>query len=161
MIIPDFSSAPYTFTNYINASRQDLEEILRWRNSEEIRKWMTNTKPITLSDHLRFVETLRQRSDKTYFVVYRNGVMMASINLLEEEPLVMERGLFALPPAQGKGYMAEAERLLMEQLRQQGVKALTAKVKNDNLRSLRYHEKLGYQLEREDGDYKHFKLQLQ
>ena len=40
------------------------------------------------------------------------------------------------------------------------VKALAAKVKPDNLRSVRYHAKLGFREQSRDGEYIHYLLRL-
>ena len=59
----------YTYENFVSLDRKELEMILTWRNHAEVRKWMMNTAPITLEDHLAYVESLKQRDDAYYWLV--------------------------------------------------------------------------------------------
>lgn len=45
--------------NFIELDIKKKKEVLFWRNSEEISKWML-TKNISLKDHLKFIEKLKK-----------------------------------------------------------------------------------------------------
>ena len=72
----------YTYENFVSLDRKELEMILTWRNHAEIRKWMMNTAPITLEDHLAYVESLKQRDDAYYWLVRRGGIPVGVLNIM-------------------------------------------------------------------------------
>ena len=74
----------YTYENFVSLDRKELEMILTWRNHAEIRKWMMNTAPITLEDHLAYVESLKQRDDAYYWLVRRGGIPVGFLILWEK-----------------------------------------------------------------------------
>ena len=150
----------YDIVNYVDCSREQLLEILHLRNLDEIRKWMTNPEVISEADHFSFVERLKGNQERLYYAVYRDGNILGTYNLTKEKDGIWERGIFANPTTQGKGKTEQWERQIMSTLPQYGIKALTAKVKLDNPRSVRYHEKLGYQEQSRDDEYIFYILHL-
>lgn len=155
------SCIPYRLVNYVDAAPEQQEAILALRNRDDIRCRMVNQEEIPLEDHLRFVESLKGRGDRLYYAVYKRcpvepgmteSQLVGTYNLTREEDGVWERGIIAAPETQGKGETAVWERQILATLPQRGIRTLTAKVKEDNLRSVRYHEKMGFQEQfREDG----------
>ena len=93
------------------------------------------------------------------YAVYRGGHLLGTCNFSRESDTVWERGILAALDAQGKGETALWERQLIGTLPVQ-VKALSAKVKADNIRSVRYHEKMGYAEQSRDAEYIYYLLQL-
>jgi UDP-4-amino-4,6-dideoxy-N-acetyl-beta-L-altrosamine N-acetyltransferase len=71
----------YTFKNFINLSEQELMMVLEWRNNEAIRKWMTNTEPISLENHLKFVGSLSHRDDLYYWVVFKDDLPVGVVDI--------------------------------------------------------------------------------
>ena len=65
------------------------------------------------------------------------------------------------PVTQGKGETERWERQILADLHIHGIKILTAKVRQDNPRSIKYHEKLGYQELSRDNEYIYYLLRLQ
>ena len=49
------------------------KQILEWRNDESIRKWMYNSDIISLEQNLSFIDSLKYKKDKVYFLVKRNN----------------------------------------------------------------------------------------
>ena len=88
-------------------------------------------------------------------------MLVGTYNLTNEGDGVWERGIIADPSTQGTGQTEQWERLILHDLPRYGIKAVTAKVKPNNLRSIKYHEKLGYQEHGRDNDYLFFLLKLQ
>lgn len=150
----------YDVINYVDCSREQLLEILRLRNLDAIRSWMTNPEVISEETHFSFVERLRGNKERFYFAIYRDGILIGTYNLTKEEDGIWERGIFANPATQGKGETQKWERQILAFLSQYGIKALRAKVKLDNLKSIRYHEKLGYQEQSRNNEYIYYILHL-
>lgn len=54
--------------NFINLKIEEKKEILDWRNSNDVSKWML-TKDITLEKHLSFIERLKNDKENIYYKV--------------------------------------------------------------------------------------------
>jgi len=151
----------YDVINYVDCTREQQLEILRLRNLDSIRKWMVNPEIITEESHFKFVEKLKVSNERLYFAIYREGLLVGTYNLTKEEDDVWERGIFANPEIQGKGETAIWEHQILESLPAKGIKIISAKVKVDNIRSIKYHEKIGYQEQTRDYEYVYYILKLQ
>jgi L-amino acid N-acyltransferase YncA len=62
---------------------------------------------------------------------------------------------------QGKGETERWERQILDSLPSRGIKVLTAKVRQENLRSRHYHVKLGFVETHRDIEYIYFRKDLQ
>lgn len=149
----------YEFVDYTRCSREQALEVLALRNREEIRSLMVSTEPISEAAHLAFMERLKGDPDRRYYAVYRGGSLLGTWNLTREGEGVWERGIIAAPRWQGRGETACWERQLIASLPPE-VKALGAKVKSDNARSLAYHRKMGFLEQTRDKDFVYFILPL-
>ncbi len=150
----------YKVVNYVDCTTEQHREILALRNLEDIRKWMVNPEVIAEENHFRFVESLRGNENRLYLAIYKDGKLLGTYNLTNEGEGLWERGIIANPETQGKGETEQWERQIINELPKCGIMALCAKVKIDNLRSIRYHEKLGYQEQSRDNEYKYYILNL-
>ena len=153
-------TAMYDVINYINCTQEQHLEILSLRNQDDVRKWMVNQEVISEENHFRFIESLKENDNKLYFAIYRDGLLVGTYNLIKEEEGVWERGIVANPNIQGTGETAKWEHQILADMSDLGVKMIIAKVKPDNIRSIKYHEKLGYQERSRDDDYIYYVLQL-
>ncbi|MBQ9230153.1 MAG: GNAT family N-acetyltransferase [Prevotella sp.] len=136
-------------------------EILNLRNLDDVRKWMVNPEIIQEDNHFKFVESLKRNPNRLYYAVYKDGFLVGTYNLTKGENGVWERGIIANPTTQGKGETIKWEQQILADLPKQGINAVTAKVKLDNPRSIKYHEKLGYQEYLRDNEYIYYILILQ
>lgn len=50
-----------------------IKLVLKWRNHEAVRKWMLNNSVISTAEHVDFIESLRNPTDKRYFMVQLNN----------------------------------------------------------------------------------------
>ena len=151
----------YDIINYIDCNRRQNLEILRLRNLDDVRKWMVNPELISEENHFKFVESLKTNPDRLYYAVYKEGLLVGTYNLTKEKDGIWERGIIANPVTQGKGDTKRWESQILADLPKYGIKALTAKVKQDNPRSIKYHEKLGYREQSRDDEYIYYILRLQ
>lgn len=148
----------YTFKNYVDCSKEELSLILHWRNHDCIRIWMDNDQPIAELDHLNFVKDLRNDSEKIYFAVFKHNVYIASIYVTDIIKDCGERGIYVLPSYQGKGTTQSIEKAFIKKIREKGFHFFIAKVKIKNIRSIKYHKKMGYKEIFRDESYIHYKL---
>ncbi len=149
----------YEVINYVDCTREQNLDILALRNSDEVRSWMVNPEVISEENHFKFVESLKGNPDRLYYAIYQNGVLVGTYNLTNEGDGVWERGIIANPSTQGTGQTKKWERQILSSLLSE-IKAVSAKVKQDNLRSIKYHEKLGYKEQSRDKEYIYYILRL-
>lgn len=149
----------YEVINYVDCTKQQNLDILALRNRDDVRSWMVNPEVIPEENHFKFVESLKGNPNRLYYAIYKNGVLMGTYNLTNEGDSVWERGIIANPSTQGTGQTEKWERQILNSLPSE-IKTVSAKVKQDNLRSIKYHEKLGYKEQSRDNEYIYYILRL-
>jgi UDP-4-amino-4,6-dideoxy-N-acetyl-beta-L-altrosamine N-acetyltransferase len=90
--------------NFVNLSLDERIIVLGWRNHPEIRKWMYNQDEIKFEEHLSFIESLKLKKDKFYFLVKKEKEFIGVIyftQLLEKTSVHM--GIYANPSIKGNG----------------------------------------------------------
>ena len=150
----------YQLINYTECTEEQQKEIFILRNLYDIRKWMVNQEPIKWEDHLRFIENLRHTSDRKYFAIYKNKDLIGTYNLTKESDFTWERGIITSPKYHGTGITSEMEKWVLDSLPKDEFKTITAKVKLDNIRSIKYHEKIGYKETYRSNEFIYYKLTL-
>jgi RimJ/RimL family protein N-acetyltransferase len=161
VVIHSLWNVSYQIVNYTDCSVEQQREILALRNDDRVRIWMVNPELISEESHFKFIDRLKNDVNRLYFAIYKKGMLVGTYNLTNEGDGVWERGIIADPSTQGTGQTEQWERLILHDLPKHGIKAVAAKVKLNNLRSIKYHEKLGYQEHGRDNDYLFFLLKLQ
>lgn len=151
----------YDVIDYVDCTPEQHREILALRNRDDVRVWMVNPEVISEENHFKFVESLRGNANRLYFAVYKNGSLLGTYNLTNEGDGIWERGIIANPSTQGPGQTEKWERQILSGLSRYNIKTVSAKVKQDNLRSIKYHEKLGYKEQSRDNEYIYYKMELQ
>lgn len=161
VVIHSFINYQYDIINYVDCTREQHLEILNLRNLDDVRMWMVNPEVIPEENHFQFVDHLKGNPDRLYFAIYRDNLLVGTYNLTKENDGIWERGIIANPNTKVKGETARWENRILADLPKHGIKAVTAKVKQDNPRSIKYHEKLGYQEQSRDNEYIYYILRLQ
>ncbi|MFA6740693.1 MAG: UDP-4-amino-4,6-dideoxy-N-acetyl-beta-L-altrosamine N-acetyltransferase [Arcobacteraceae bacterium] len=90
--------------NFIDLKLEEKEMILKWRNHADIRKWMYNQDEIKLEEHLSFIDSLKSRKDKLYFLVKKKDEFIGVIDftqLVNKESVHM--GIYSNPNINGNG----------------------------------------------------------
>lgn len=95
----------YTFTNFINLDEDLIKQVWQWRNAPEIREYMYNKEIIPLENHLRFVQSLRERNDVAYWLVRKGEEPIGVTNLtdINIEESSAELGYYMLPSKLNSG----------------------------------------------------------
>lgn len=149
----------YEVINYVDCTKEQNLDILALRNRDDVRSWMVNPEVIPEENHFKYVESLKGNPNRLYYAIYKNGMLVGTYNLTNEGDGVWERGIIANPSTQGTGQTEKWERQILSSLPSE-IKAVSAKVKQDNLRSIKYHEKLGYKEQSRDNEYIYYILRL-
>lgn len=150
----------YEVINYVDCTIEQSREILALRNHDDVRGWMVNPEVISEENHFKFIVSLKNNSNRLYFAVYKDGQLVGTYNLTNEGEGVWDRGIIANPSTQGTGQTEKWERQILRSL-PSCIKTVSAKVKHDNLKSVRYHDKFGYKEQGRDNEYIYYILELQ
>lgn len=145
--------------NYIDCNLYQQRQIFELRNNPEIRKWMTNPEPILWNNHLEFVELLCKDSRRLYYAIFKEKQLIGTYNLSFESGSTWERGIITSPEYQGKGTDVW-ENAILKSLPKNAFSVIFAKVMLNNIRSQRYHEKVGYTETSRDNEYIYYNRTL-
>jgi len=132
------------------SSEADYPLIMAWRNIEKISQgFYTQKQPLTWStEHLKWFQS-RPSSWRTFLVILiENDIErpIGVVNIGQLEHFSPEIGYFiGEPTLWGKGYGKEAVRLSINWLIEHGYKYCHTTVKEDNIRSIRLLEALGFE----------------
>jgi UDP-4-amino-4,6-dideoxy-N-acetyl-beta-L-altrosamine N-acetyltransferase len=89
--------------NFIDFTPDERTMVLTWRNDIRVRSFMYTDALISTDDHKNFIDSLNQRKDKLYFVVYKNGAPIGVIDLVDITDTSASLGLYANPFSDRKG----------------------------------------------------------
>lgn len=100
-----YKAGDFSFKNYVNLTETESRQILNWRNDESIRKNMYNTAVIPWENHLAFIESLKERTDRFYWQVSESDAVCGSVNLVDVNHEIdqAELGYFMTPDQMGGG----------------------------------------------------------
>ena len=159
VIIHSLWNDSYEVINYVDCTPDQQKDILALRNLDTVRVWMTNPEIISEDAHLQFIESLKNNPNRLYYAIYKNGQLAGTYNLTNEGDGLWERGIIANPFTHGTGQTEKWERQILRSL-PSDIKAILAKVKQDNMRSVKYHEKLGFTEQKRDNEYIYYIMRL-
>lgn len=131
--------------NFINLDQETLKEILFWRNSKEIRKWMFNQNEISLKEHLEFVESLQYRKDKVYYLVKKGDKKLGVFDLNKIKDNEAYLGIYLNPIFIGQGYGSEILSFMLDFSRENhAIKVMKLEVFTRNIPAINLYENLGF-----------------
>jgi UDP-4-amino-4,6-dideoxy-N-acetyl-beta-L-altrosamine N-acetyltransferase len=100
-----YNNFRHRYKNFLLLTDEEKQTVLSWRNHENVRKWMYNAEAIPMQNHLRFIETLKNREDCHYWLTYKDqqpyGVV--SITDIDTSHSSAEVGLYRNPQIQDNG----------------------------------------------------------
>jgi len=138
--------------NFTTLSNDEKEMVLQWRNHPSIRRWMYQKKPIAKEEHFNYIDSLKSRDDRCYFLVEKDKAPIGVIDFtaLDKEKKSAEIGLYGVPSKQGVGkYLMDA--ILEYGFRQMHLKRLFANVYKENEKAIRLYQKYGFrEINRDD-----------
>ncbi len=134
---------PITLVNFVDLSLAQKRMVLSWRNNPDIKKWMYTQDDIKEEDHLNFIDSLRTREDKKYFLVRKGETEIGVIdfNDIQKDSCIM--GIYSNPNISGVG------KLLIEEIINYGfnilkVEKIFSEVFKKNERGINLYKKYGF-----------------
>lgn len=132
-----YESHGYHFINFVDLSKEQKEIVLSWRNHDKVRNMMVNKEPISLNNHLKFIEGLKEREDCYYWLVEDpSGVEVGVLDIIhvDYDNDEGEIGYYINPEESGKGFefMIECNYFVYSQL-QLGNNLVTVNVNNKDI----------------------------
>ena len=129
--------------NFINLKYDEKVMILNWRNHPKIKSVMHNNSDITLEEHLNFIESLKKRVDKKYFLLKKNSLNIGVIDFINITKYEAELGIYSNPDLRGYGTLLLSEicTYAFETLK---VQVLKAEVYKTNVTAIQLYQKFNF-----------------
>jgi UDP-2,4-diacetamido-2,4,6-trideoxy-beta-L-altropyranose hydrolase/UDP-4-amino-4,6-dideoxy-N-acetyl-beta-L-altrosamine N-acetyltransferase len=131
--------------NFTELTNDEKLMVLEWRNHSEVRRWMFTEEPIEKENHLSYIDSLKARSDRVYFLVKKEGdpigvIDFTAIDVKKEQADI---GLYANVNVKGVGsnLMHTIIEYGFEQL---NVKRLISEVYKENTKAIALYERFGF-----------------
>lgn len=156
-----FSTDSFQFIDFKDMDSSMSMQIWTCRNLPEIRKWMTNSSPITFSSHKAFVASLKYDNNSLYFSVLSGGVFVGSINLHLNANGIAERGIYIHPKFWGNKLAIRICKEFYKYSRDNlGIESIITKVLKGNISSNSLEQSLGAKMTQEDNYYFYYRCNL-
>ena len=131
--------------NFTTLSEPQKKMILAWRNHENVKAYMYNTNDISEAEHFAFIEALKTREDRRYFLVQHEGVDIGVIDFNDISATSATLGLYANPKLDQKGIGSLLMQSIVEYaFKRLKVNILKAEVFADNEKAKALYEKFGF-----------------
>ncbi len=149
--------------NFSNLDTDEKKMILEWRNDPKIRKWMRTKKPITLKEHLNFIDSLKSRTDKRYFVAKEREKYIGVIDFTDVNPKEKSAffGLYTNPSLKKSGTGSKLLARIIDYAKKDlDLKLLRLEVLSSNKKAIALYEKFGFLKYGQENEYLYMELQL-
>lgn len=150
----------YEFIDFIDLNDAQKEIVFKWRNDERVAKFMLH-KNISLDEHLKFLNDLKTKSNKKYFLIKMGGgsKYIGVIDFVNIDQNSCEFGIYANPELKSQG------KILMQLMINYAkntlcVKQIKGYAYNFNQKAIALYEKFGFKIVAKDSDFTHFCLDL-
>jgi RimJ/RimL family protein N-acetyltransferase len=146
----------YKFINYVELSEYLQKQVYDCRTSDGVRTQMANSDLFSFDEHLKFVDTLKKTDTKIYWAIFEEDTFLLSISLhpVNWNEKWGEWGIYINPQYQNQGIAKKISALFCKYIEQNtSLEIIKAKVKLNNLRSIRFHLAVGFVRTNEDDSY--------
>ena len=131
--------------NFTTLNDSQKAMILEWRNHPSVRAYMYNPNTITQEEHLGFIEALKKRKDRRYFLVKKEDIDIGVIDFNDISKASTKLGIYANPYLTQKGIGS----MLLKALIAYGfdvlkTQTLEAEVFADNEKAQHLYQKFGF-----------------
>lgn len=133
----------YALINFIHLDSQQKEMILSWRNDDRVKKWMYTNHNITLTEHLTFIESLKNNDNKKFFLVNDGKKSIGIINFTNITSLSLHMGIYANPSIKGVGSIL-LEIIIQYSFEVFKVLKIYAEVFSENKKAYELYERYGF-----------------
>lgn len=126
----------------------DLEQVLAWRNHEDVRRYMYTQHEIALHEHTQWFKRASKDANRHLLIFENDGVPLGFINIHRIAPGgIADWGFYAAPDApKGTGRVL-GQATLHYAFSQIGLHKLCGQALAYNERSIMFHQNLGFQQE--------------
>lgn len=134
-------------------TKNDTDNIIRWRNSDEVRNQFIYQKLFTRESHENWIKTMVETGKVVQMIIVLNDgdrpIGSVYVRDIDTEHRKAEYGIFiGEPDCLGKGYGTEAAELMAEySFEFLGLHKLMLRVYADNERAIKSYEKAGFEKE--------------
>ena len=131
--------------NFINLSLDEKKMVLKWRNTPAIKKWMFNQNKIDLDNHLHYIESLKQKKDRLYFLLKSEHQAIGVIDFtnIDTKNNKAEFGIYTNPNLKGKGNLLMSI-LIQYAFKNLNIKTLKAEVFAENLPAIKLYVRYNF-----------------
>lgn len=131
--------------NFTTLSDAQKAMVLAWRNHDAIKAYMYNTHDISEAEHLNFIESLKSRTDRCYFLVQHEGIDIGVIDFNDISEHSATLGVYANPHLTQKGLGIILMNAIIDYaFHTLNVRFLKADVFADNMKAKALYEKYGF-----------------
>lgn len=128
-----------------DVSRDDLPDILIWRNHTDIRRFMYNTEPIAPATHMKWFEAMVSDPRRTSLIVEADGKPIGVVNFTRVlDGNVAEWGFYLVPDAPRGSGMLLGRAALDHAFVDMRLRKVCGEAIAFNEKSIRFHRKLGF-----------------
>lgn len=140
-----YSHGSYTYKNFANLSKEEVLMIFEWRNDSSIRQFMYNRDIISLPEHMTYVNSLNDRSDRFYWMVFRANEPIGVVDItdVDEGNAKAELGYYMSPQKKNSGIGLDFVCSLLYFLFERGFNSLYGNVDANNKSALVLDKYLG------------------
>jgi len=132
-----------SLVNFIDLEYNEKLMILEWRNNPLIREWMFSKEVISQKNHFIYIDTLKEKSDRAYFLVKQDSRAIGVIDFTDIAIDQANIGLYSNPNLRGMG--SDLMRAIIEYgFFTLNVKKLISEVFEENFKAIRLYQKFGF-----------------
>ena len=132
-----------TLINFVDLTIEEKKMVLSWRNHPDIKRWMYTDSDISLENHLNFIDSLKDRKDKLYFLVKKDDEYIGVINFTDIKAESLEMGIYSRPSAKGLGSIL-LETIIEYAFDTLKVKRIFAELFSENSKAYNLYKKYGF-----------------
>lgn len=131
--------------NFVDLSLDEKKIILEWRNHPNVRKWMFTQDKIEFNGHLAFIESLKNRRDKLYFLVKKSHQYIGVIDFtdIDQKNRTTAFGIYTNPDLKRVGDLL-MESLIDYAFRILKVDTLIAEVFEKNISAIKLYDRYNF-----------------
>ncbi len=131
--------------NFSDLSPDEKKMVLQWRNHPDIRKWMFTRDEITLKEHLQYIDSLKKREDRLYFLVKKDDKAVGVIDFtnIDIKNKTAEFGIYAKPGLRGVGNIL-MELIIGYAFKNLGVSTLVSEVFKENGAAIKLYSRYNF-----------------
>ena len=143
------------FKDFIYLNDNEKINILELRNQDFVRANMVNSEPISLKNHLSFIEDLKKYKNKRYFAISKEDEILGSLNFIKRDEISW--GLY-FKDEMSPVLKACITYIFLDYIFLKFDENINSFVKKENKQALSFNKNFGFEVFKEDDKYIYLKL---